>query len=156
MRKHLLFSLLLALNLFFLALLVYAWTEGVVWGMISSDRTGFMMWTILFVGGFGVVWTVARSWQATRGHQFVPHISAMFPTLLTGLGLLGTVMGLAIMVSHMNFNVGDVAATKTALGVVLSGFGLAINTTIAGLIFALWVGINNAVMAVLLRLEEAI
>jgi len=147
-RRHLLFAIMLALDGFLASLVIYSWSLGIVPRMIAGDNTGFMMWLILWTGLGAIVWAGVNSWLAIRRRSCAIQVCRALPAILTGLGLLGTVMGLIIMVNSMTFDVGNVAAMRDALGSFVLGLGLAINTTIAGLVFALWATIGNVIIAI--------
>ena len=151
-RAHRYFSLLLAFNCFLIALVVYAWSEGHVATVFAADQTGFMISTIGVVGVLGILLSLLKSWQVSCGrigtHASL-HILRLFPNLLTGLGLIGTVLGLIIMTSNMG-----ISGTNAALVTVTRGFSLAIYTTLAGLFFALWTMTNNAVIGAQMAIEE--
>ena len=151
-RAHRYFSLLLAFNCFLIALVVYAWSEGHVATVFAADQTGFMISTIGVVGVLGVILSLHKSWKVSCGQIGTNaglHLLRLFPNLLTGLGLIGTVLGLIIMTSNMG-----ISGTSAALTTVTRGFSLAIYTTLVGLFFALWTMTNNAVIGAQIAVEE--
>ena len=61
---------------------------------------------------------------------------------LAALGLLGTVIGISIATS----NVHDVANVQSLMRTVLGGVHVAINTTIVGVVAALWTEVNTRIL----------
>ncbi len=174
-RIHKEFPLLVAFNVLGATLIFYCYLNGFLHKVIAADSTGFMMYTIFFVATISISLGLYRSWffssQIKRLQQGQPSfltikkdsidlkgaleskISSLLnyihvsPQILTGLGLLGTVAGLVIMLSSMGGGViGDAAAAKGAMSIILGGFALAIYTTLVGLFFAIWTQIQNSVV----------
>lgn len=61
---------------------------------------------------------------------------------LAALGLLGTVIGISIATS----NISDVANVSALMQTVLGGVHVAINTTIVGVVAALWTEVNTRIL----------
>ncbi len=66
---------------------------------------------------------------------------------MIGLGLIGTVIGFSIALSGVNEDsLGNAAGVTTALGPLMVGMKIALNTTIVGSILGMWNGINQRML----------
>ncbi|MGI9302536.1 MAG: hypothetical protein ACR2RB_07510 [Gammaproteobacteria bacterium] len=69
------------------------------------------------------------------------------PDVLVALGFLGSLIGFYIATTGISPDaVSNAAAAVGMVSTVLSGIGVVLFTTIEGLIFALWIGVNNRAM----------
>jgi peptidoglycan/LPS O-acetylase OafA/YrhL len=103
--------------------LAAACVAGWVWPLIASDRT-YMTAGICLLMLVGLALVPIRRWT------WVGWIADLLPTL----GLLGTVIGLAIAISGSEGN----EYSLRSLGVAT-----ALNTTIAGIIGRVWLSLNE-------------
>jgi len=173
-RIHKDFPLLLAFNILGGILIFYCYMIGYLHTIIAADATGFMMYVIFGVAAVSIILGLYRSWffmnQIRRLNKGQPlqfeinlsnpkkktfelHISSLLhyphicPQILTELGLIGTIAGILIMLTAMGGNViGDASAAKGAMNLILSGYAVALYTTLAGLFFAIWTQIQNSVL----------
>jgi hypothetical protein len=66
---------------------------------------------------------------------------------LVELGLVGTVIGFIIAFSGMDADViGDVDSASAMIGVVITGMGVALYTTLVGMLASLWLHVNYRVL----------
>jgi len=174
-RIHKDFPLLVVFNIFGAVLIFYCYITGYLQTIIAADMTGFMIWTILGVAAASITIGMYRSWffmnQAMKlnrgqplafpikrsctkpeiilGLRFSSLLSypQICPIILTSLGLLGTIAGILIMMKSMGSGaIGDAAAARGAMTTVLGGYGVALYTTLCGLVFSIWMLIINGVL----------
>lgn len=66
---------------------------------------------------------------------------------LVGLGLLGTIIGFSYALSGVNeVSLGSARGVSDAIGPLMEGMRVALNTTIAGAIFSTWNEVNQRIM----------
>ena len=66
---------------------------------------------------------------------------------LVGLGLLGTIIGFSYALSGVNeMSLGSARGGSDAIGPLMDGMRVALNTTIAGAIFSTWNDINQRML----------
>jgi hypothetical protein len=127
---------------------------------VFHDPT-YMTHGISLLGACSVLWSLwlyhrARTYpDAERAAGWLVYLAAA----LVGLGLLGTVVGFRnALIGIDAAGVGDVAAIGPMVGALLAGMGTALNTTLVGTVFALWVDLNArqiGAWALRLPVEEA-
>ncbi|MDE2104719.1 MAG: hypothetical protein KGL39_46210 [Patescibacteria group bacterium] len=158
--RNLLIYRLLIVNAIGLMLLAAAAMEGFV-GMLLKGDISHVIYVIvaLFIVGLGSVFVRARKVSSAlndikagksvviNGPKFLEknaHIEDICTWLVT-LSLLGNIIGFAIAVSGQH----DLSSSEGLLRLAnqfMSGMVVAFFTTIAGLIFALWLDINRRVL----------
>jgi len=162
MMKDLLVFRLLILNTIGFVLLAVAGISGFVTPMLSGGwlHTGLIyVIVILFLGGLASVFTRARKVSAAmndiksgktvaiEGTKFLEkngHIEDICTWLVT-LSLLGNVVGFYIAIAGKH----DLSSSEGLLALAaqfMDGMAVAFETTIAGIIFALWLDINRRVL----------
>jgi hypothetical protein len=118
-------------------LLYFAWAHGWVDAYVLTDRT-FITPGICAVAAMGVISAAFRDWRRVR----------WFRRRLVELGLLGTVIGFIIALSGVDARtVGDVSAIQPMVGALISGMGVALNTTLVGLVGYLWLALLGFLLA---------
>jgi len=66
---------------------------------------------------------------------------------MIGLGLIGTVIGFSVALSGVNEgSLGTAQGVSTALGPLMVGMKIALNTTIVGSILGMWNGVNQRML----------
>lgn len=145
-----------------------------------SKQTLFVRWwvmalamatiiaSILMMGGFGFLldndvtylsfvimavfftFTGYYGYRLYRGQGLGQGVMEYGENLCTSIGLLGTVIGLIMMVkgAFAGIDVNDQESIKTALVAMSSGIGSALVTTLVGLISAVLIGIQRKVVEV--------
>jgi hypothetical protein len=66
-----------------------------------------------------------------------PHLITALPNYLTGLGILGTFIGLTFGIISLQTDQGDIESLKNALNELLNGAGMAFTSSICGLLLSL-------------------
>ncbi len=67
--------------------------------------------------------------------------------ILVGLGLLGTIIGFSYSLSGVNeASLGSARGVSDAIGPLMDGMRIALNTTIVGAIFSMWNDINQRML----------
>lgn len=102
----------------------------------AGDKT-FLSWLVLaiFFGGSLHLGHKVR----VKGHNSDQSTTVYFIETCTTLGLLGTIIGLIMMIvgAFTNIDVANQASIKAALVAISSGIGTALITTLVGLVCAI-------------------
>ena len=114
--------------------------------LLENDVTylSFVIMTVFFV------FTGYYGYRLYRGQGLGQGVMEYGENLCTSIGLLGTVIGLIMMVkgAFAGIDVNDQESIKTALVAMSSGIGSALVTTLVGLISAVLIGIQRKVVEV--------
>jgi len=105
--------------------------------ILHGDRT-YLSWLILTIF-FGA--SLHLGYKAyVRGTEADFNVTTYFIETCTSLGLLGTIIGLIMMIvgAFHSLDISNQASIKTALVAMSSGIGTALITTLVGLISALF------------------
>jgi hypothetical protein len=123
------------LNTVFAAVAFVLWREGLVADILANDIYYVMP-------GIGIVWTlglITMTWNPTAS-DWCAEACVM-------LGFLGTVLGCWQAFTGIDADmVGDVNAIGSVIGVLLSGLGAAIMTTVLGALANLTLTANQLVV----------
>lgn len=124
---------------------VTALLAGVGSFILDGDRT-FLSWAILSI--FFVATGLLGYKTHVKGVDADHGIIEFFAETCTALGLLGTIIGLIMMISgaFVNLDATDHEAMQAALGALSSGIATALITTLVGLISALLLKVQLAVV----------
>ncbi len=158
MLKNLLLYRFLLFNAAALSCVGLAWFAGLLSYLYQNDLT-YLTYTI--TGLFTLVWgaTFKRVVDASRGlnRQKAGHGSYVSPRdarktwaklrwlsegseFMVGLGLIGTIIGFSIALSGVDpGNLGSSTGVSAAIGPLMVGMKIALNTTIVGTIAAIWI-----------------
>lgn len=114
--------------------------------LLENDATGI---SFLIIGVF-FCFTGYYGYRLYRGTGLGQGVMEYGESLSTSLGLLGTVIGLIMMVkgAFSNIDVSDQESVKTALLAMSSGIGSALVTTLVGLISAVLIGVQRKVVEI--------
>ncbi len=149
-------------NIAMLAVLGHAWNLGFIAAMLAGDASGIV---IGISAVFALTWcetarrivrTSLRINRFKRGlagantvndaakEQWLTDASDW----MVGLGLIGTVIGFSIALSGINEEtLNSPAGVQGAIGDLMAGMRIALNTTIAGAVFALWNSVNQRMLS---------
>ena len=159
MLKNLLLYRLAILNLAGFAFAAWAWQLGYVEAVYAGDESRItLMITALFVVGLASAWVRARKIarllnlskenralvvRGTKLLEKAAHLDDIVNWLVT-LGLLGTVIGFAMALSGVDSaSLASPAGVQKVAGQLMAGMRIAINTTIVGAVFGLWLDVNR-------------
>lgn len=112
--------------------------------LLENDATGI---SFLIIGVFSV-FTGYYGYRLYRGIGLGQGVMEYGESLSTSLGLLGTVIGLILMVkgAFSGINIDDPESIKVAMLAMSSGIGSALVTTLVGLISSLLIGVQRRVV----------
>lgn len=114
--------------------------------LLENDVTylSFVIMSVFFV------FTGYYGYRLYRGQGLGQGVMEYGENLCTSIGLLGTVIGLIMMVkgAFAGIDVNDQESIKSALVAMSSGIGSALVTTLVGLISAVLIGIQRKVVEV--------
>lgn len=114
--------------------------------LLENDVTylSFVIMSIFFA------FTGYYGYRLYRGHGLGQGVMEYGENLCTSIGLLGTVIGLIMMVkgAFSGIDVSDQESIKSALIAMSSGIGSALVTTLVGLISAVLIGIQRKVVEI--------
>lgn len=117
------------------AILFYLWYIGIVQTAINNDAL-YIMPAILVISVVGFVSLFLNKLKYTEW--------CIDGTV--NLGFMGTLIGVWTAFSTLETSqIGDISSLVTVVGSLISGIGTAIWTTLVGLFFYLWLGVNVAV-----------
>jgi len=112
--------------------IVGLWIAGVVGKPFSGDNA-ILCWTILVIGGAGLVCTFLQRWRDVR----------WIATHVVRLGLLGTVVGLIVAFSAARSGASaDPSEIRTMISAVVDGMYVSLYATLLGIAVNLWLKIN--------------
>ena len=149
-------------NLAMLGMLGHAWQSGFIAAMLAGDASGIVIGiTVVFAIAWGetarrIVRTSLR-WNHFKryGDKTETDKDAYKDKWLTdasdwlvGLGLIGTVVGFSVALGGINEEaLNSPTGVQGAIGELMAGMRIALNTTIAGAVFALWNSVNQRMLA---------
>ena len=114
--------------------------------LLENDVTylSFVIMSVFFI------FTGYYGYRLYRGQGLGQGVMEYGENLCTSIGLLGTVIGLIMMVkgAFAGIDVNDQESIKSALVAMSSGIGSALVTTLVGLISAVLIGIQRKVVEV--------
>jgi hypothetical protein len=159
MLKNLLLYRLAIFNLAGFAFAGWAWQLGYIEAIYAGDESRItLMITALFAVGLASAWVraqkVSRLLNLSKENRalVVPggkllekaaHLDDVVNWLVT-LGLLGTVIGFAMALSGVDAeSLASPAGVQKVAGQLMAGMRIAINTTIVGAVFGLWLDVNR-------------
>ena len=107
----------------------------------ENDSTG-LSWVIVAILASGSAYYGVRLY---RGENLGQGVMDYLSELCTSLGLLGTVIGLIVMISGAfgNLNIEDPESLKSSLVAMSSGIGTALTTTLVGLTSSILLGLQK-------------
>ena len=165
MLNHLLIFRFIILNVLGAVGIGLAYQRGWLEYLFSNDPTFITSGVVML---FTLVWlaTARRILLTSRGlnHQKDGRVWRIRPgqqskvwakidwlvdgsDIMVGLGLIGTVIGFSIALSGVNEgSLGSSQGVSTALGPLMVGMKIALNTTIVGSILGMWNGINQRML----------
>ena len=147
-------------NLMAGSLMAGLWAHGVIWPLFEQDSTYIShgIVALFIVAWFATARQVVRMSRLINlfkkhptgcGHRDKIKALAKIAWLrdvsswLVALGLMGTIIGLAVAISSINqSSLGSAGGAQTAVGQLMSGMRIAVNTTICGAVAALWNEVN--------------
>lgn len=119
-----------------ISILVYLWYVGIIKTAISNDQL-YIMPAIVIVSLVGFL-----SYLFGR-----KGIGEWCLDATVNLGFMGTLVGVWTAFSTLDVSqIGDINSIVAIVGSLISGIGTAIWTTLVGLYFYLWLGINYEVL----------
>jgi hypothetical protein len=162
MLKNLLLYRLAILNLSGFAFAGWAWQLGYVEAVYAGDESRItLIITALFAVGLASAWVRARKISrllnlskenralvvlGAKLLEKAAHLDDIVNWLVT-LGLLGTVIGFAMALSGVDSaSLASPAGVQKVAGQLMAGMRIAINTTIVGAVFGLWLDVNRRVV----------
>jgi hypothetical protein len=138
-------TLLVTLNAALAGLLTVLAVEGYA-APVFDDAT-YMTHGIAAIGAVSIalsLWWYARPSDPARDVHWLGYLART----LVGLGLLGTVVGFVIAMRGVSAEAAaDVSAIAPMVSALLSGMGVALNTTLVGSVCAEWVVLNRQFIA---------
>jgi hypothetical protein len=107
----------------------------------KNDFTG-ISWGIIFIFVSG---TIFYGYRLARDENLGQGVTEYLCDLCTGLGLVGTIIGLMVMIggAFEGIDTSDPNSIKSALVAMSSGIGAALTTTLMGLLAALLLGMQK-------------
>ncbi len=166
MLKNLLIYRFLLLNLMVVLGGFVAWDRGWLEPIYANDFT-YITWVV--TGLFLATWltTLRRVMQVGGFLNMIKEPGSIYKlkkgsekkawakvewlrlssTLLVGLGLLGTIIGFKYSLSGVDgISLATAEGVSNAIGPLMDGMRVALNTTIAGTIFGMWNDINQRML----------
>lgn len=125
------------------------WESGARF-LLDSDVT-YISWLILIVfaiGSLNIGWRVVDARRKERAWESKFPLTNYLIGTCTSLGLLGTIIGLIIMITgaFSSLDIADHASVKQSLLAMSSGIGTALVTTLVGLVCAILLKFQLAVV----------
>lgn len=116
-------------------------------GFLLDNDVTYLSFVIM---GVFFIFTGYYGYRLYRGQGLGQGVMEYGENLCTSIGLLGTVVGLIMMVkgAFAGIDVNDQESIKSALVAMSSGIGSALVTTLVGLISAVLIGIQRKVVEV--------
>jgi len=149
-------------NLAMFVLLGNAWQSGFAGSMVAGDASGIVIGiSVVFV----ITWCetarriVRTSLRWNQFKRFGDRIETDKDSFkdrwltdasdwLVGMGLIGTVVGFSVALAGINEeSMNSATGVQAAIGELMAGMRIALNTTIAGAVFALWNSVNQRMLA---------
>lgn len=165
MLKHLLIYRFLLVNIMAMVGVGLAYQRGLLEYLYSNDLT-HITWGITALFCFVWLTTARRILEISRKLNFQKELGPIYlrpgrsskvwakitwimesSDTLVGLGLIGTVVGFSIALSGVEEGaLTNAAGVSAALGPLMIGMKIALNTTILGSVLGMWNGINQRML----------
>ncbi len=149
---------------------------GLVQHVVKGDKSHIVI-GIIGLFALTLVWTARKGWRTSKainelkvrqGWRTRANVSFFrdkdlaktkwlteAPGWMVMLGLLGTVIGFAIVLDGDTLNASTLGEVKASIKGLTEGMGVAINTTIAGSVLGLWTEINTRMLRTAQRIYWA-
>lgn len=108
-----------------------------LWKLLWEIDTTRLSFTILVLFTIVTIYIGIKLFQHSRGNLFViPDMIWFLSGAMTKLGLIGTVIGFMFMLigPFASIDVGNIEQSKDAIAAIASGMGVALTTTLVGLV----------------------